>query len=288
MVSLAIVPRIPERPADLIRVAVPRLNKCDHIEEYLRQIDARDYDVTWARVTETKVLTCAEWNQLMHGLLEDREWLAGKGGCSSWAFDADDDRDFFKLTEAEREIWKKHSFLYVVAVQCAGQTLYIDPEGYNYARYLAFPAAGIPEGKTREQLRKEEAEREQARKLEELKQRIANPPEVPETHGLRFLWNGVKHNGGQLFKASYSMGTLTNYPENTITVYAEDYHRFPVEVSRWFHVENHTDSQSDYFDDDKFRACPNHPLYGLIKAALDAQEAHHAKRLAKRFERKGY
>lgn len=78
---------VPMRPADLIRVAVPRLNKCNHIEEYLKQINSRHYDLEWARVTETRTLTVAEWNDLMHGLLTDREWLNGKGGSNTWAFD---------------------------------------------------------------------------------------------------------------------------------------------------------------------------------------------------------
>ncbi len=58
------------RPAGLIRVAMPRLNKCDWIEEYLKQIPSRDYDVQWAEVTETVVLSVADWNAFMRGELE--------------------------------------------------------------------------------------------------------------------------------------------------------------------------------------------------------------------------
>lgn len=100
MATLHVVPTLPARPIHLIQVAVPRLNKCDWIEEYLKQLETRDYDMTWAQVEETKVLTCAEWNALMRGLLEDREWLSGKGGASSWAFDFGETRDgWLKLSE---------------------------------------------------------------------------------------------------------------------------------------------------------------------------------------------
>jgi hypothetical protein len=287
MASLFMVPTEAPRPTHLIRVAVPRLNKCDRIEEYLKQIEARDYDLEWAQVDETKVLSCAEWNDVMRGFLTDREWLAGKGGTSSWSFEDSEDLEFFKLTEEQRAQWKRTAYIHVVAIQCGGQTIYIDPQGYNYARYVAFPADGMPEGMTREQRAIERAKAEQAKRDAELAARIANPPTVPADHGLRFLWNGIKHNGGNLVKCHYSIGTLTKYPEGTITIYARD-HRFPAEMTRYFHVENNTDIQSDYFDDDKMRVCPNHPLHADIKTAFEAQEAHHSKRLQKRMERKGY
>jgi hypothetical protein len=265
-------------------VAVPRLNKNDHISQYLTQLETREYDLSWARVTETVSLNCKEWNEFVTGLLTDREWLAGKGGTCSWSFADDEDLEFFKLTEEQQTQWKRTAFMLVIAVIApSGQTIYVDPQGYNYARYLAFPAAELPEGKTREELRREREKAEQLERVEKLKQRIATPPEVPADHGLRFLWNGIKYNGlPDLFSASYSMGTLHHYPEGTITVYARDYKRFPVGIARYFHIENETEYQSDYFDDDKFRVCANHALYALVKAAFDAQESHHERRMAKR------
>ncbi len=288
MTSLAIVPRMTdrERPADLIRVAVPRLNENDSIGEYLSQLETRDYDVSWARVMETKVLTCAEWNELMQGLLTDRDWLAGKGGCSSWAFADDDDREFFKLSSAEQDEWRRTSYLHVIAVQCGGKTIYIDPQGYNYARYVAFAADGMEEGKTREELRRERAKTEsvrlQAEKLARIKNQIENPPAIPANHGLKFLWNGIKVKG-ELYRSWYSIGNLVSpWPSDTISVSARDYHSFPAEVRACFDVENNTDMQSDYFDSDRLRICSTHPLYSLAKEAHDAAEAHHARRMAKR------
>lgn len=277
-----------ERPADLIRVAVPRLNKCDWIEEYLKQLEAHDYDITWARVEETKVLSCADWNAFMHGLLTDREWLAGRGGASSWAFgDIEDRRDWCQLTEAEQDLWRKTSYLHVVAVQCAGQTVYVNPEGYNYARYMAFAAHDLPEGKSREELRREEMKRAAEQRLAETKERIANPPEVPADQGLRFLWNGVKING-TLTRCYYSMGNLVEpWPAETITVWCKGYGRLPEAIAKYFDVENNSDSQSDYFEEDRIRVCPNHPLYGLVKAAWQAQQIHEDKRLAKRAQKWG-
>lgn len=288
MATLAIVPRIEtaERPADLARVAVPRLNKCDWIEEYTKQLETRDYDLEWARVEETRVLSCKEWNELMRGLLTDRDWLAGKGGTSSWT-GPNDGREWFKLSESEQAQWKRGAFIHVIAVQCAGQTIYIDPQGYNYARYVAFAALGLPEGKTRAELERERAKAEADKRMAAKLEQIANPPTVPEDHGLRFLWNGIKAEG-KLTRCYYSFGNLSEpWPAETITVYARDYSRFPGAVSQCFHVEDNSDPQSDYFDDAKLRVCPNHPLYALVKAAWEAQKLHDDKRAAKRAQKWG-
>lgn len=276
---LQLVPRDTPRPAHLIRVAVPRLNKQDQIGEYLAQLTARDYDLEWAQVDETKALSCADWNALMNSLLEDREWLAGKGGTSSW--NSHDGRDWLTLSPAEQEQWKRGAFIHVVAVQCAGQTVYLDPQGYDYARYVAFAADGLPEGLTRQERERERVKAEQAKISADRAIRIANPPAVPADHGLRFLWNGIKV-AGKLYRAWYSLGNTHHYPEGTITISARDYISFPPEVAACFHVENNTDSQSDYFDSDRLRICQNHPLYGLALIGLTAHDAHFSKLSAKR------
>lgn len=119
--SLHLVTTTP-RPAHLIRVAVPRLNKCDHISEYLPQMESRDYDLEWAEVTETRRLTCAEWDALMTGLLTDRGWLAGKGGTRSW-----------DGTQAGAYL------LVVAAVAPTGTTVYIDPQGLQLRAVSGLP-----------------------------------------------------------------------------------------------------------------------------------------------------
>ena len=224
----------------------------------------------------------------MRGFLTDRDWLAGKGGCSSWGFADDDEREWFQLSESEQKLYRDTAFSYVIKVVCAGSALYIDPQGYNYARYVAFELAAAPQPeRSREEIRREEMKSAAARRLEETKQRIANPPTVPDDHGLRFLWNGIKSEG-KLNRAYYSIGNLVEpWPAETITVWARDYNRFPGAVTRYFDVENNTDSQSDYFEEDRLRVCPNHPLYAVVKAALDAQKIHEDKRAAKRAQKWG-
>lgn len=275
--------RLPERPAHLIRVAVPRLNKCDHISEYLKQIDARDYDLEWAEVAETQVLTPADWNAFMSSLLTDRDWLAGKGGTGTWA-DVPN-VSFFSLTAEQQDAYKRCAFLSVVAVTCGGRTVYVDPQGYEYARYMAFAADGLPEPLSREELRRA---REQKQVADTRAARIAavvNPAPVPADHGLRFFWNGIKAADGKLQKCHYSLGLNADWPAETISIYARDYCHFNNAVQRCFVVTNDSDTQSDYFADDTIRVGPAHDLYAAVRAAYEAQEAHYKRERDKREQR---
>jgi hypothetical protein len=43
-------------------------------------------------------------------------------------------------------------------------------------------------------------------------------------------------------------------------------------------VQNDTDTQVDYFDNDHIRVIPSHPLYAAVKAAHDANAERNAKR----------
>ena len=98
---------------------------------------------------------------------------------------------------------------------------------------------------------------------------------------LKFFYNGIKSNGGKLQKAHYTVGNLgERYPENTITIYARDYSRFCADVRANFTVHNDTDSMTDYFDSDRIRVTPDHPLYAQVMVAVQAQEAHSKKRQA--------
>ena len=92
----------------------------------------------------------------------------------------------------------------------------------------------------------------------------------------KFFWNGIKGSDGKLQKAFYSDGQLTNFPAGTLTIYAKDYRRFYGDVAAAFAVENDSDSMTDYFEDDRIRVLPSHPLYPQVLAALKARAARYA------------
>lgn len=99
---------------------------------------------------------------------------------------------------------------------------------------------------------------------------------------LKFYWNGIKQDGGKIQRCFYSDGQLARHPEGTITIYGRDYTGFSPELQDAFKVENDTDIMTDYFENDRIRVEPSHPLYGQVSAALQASKEHNAKIYAKR------
>lgn len=102
---------------------------------------------------------------------------------------------------------------------------------------------------------------------------------------LKFLWNGIKANGGKIQRASYLIGGLIGHAEGTITIYAKSYRGFSAEVHEAFTVLNDSDSMTDYFETDRIRVTPDHSLYAQVLKAAQAWQAHADKMSAKREER---
>jgi hypothetical protein len=97
---------------------------------------------------------------------------------------------------------------------------------------------------------------------------------------LKFFYNGLK-DGGKLQKASYSTGPYTpesGLPDETITITARDYMRFSAGIQVAFVVVNQTDTMTDFFDKDRIRVRPSHPLYSEVKRAYNSQQAKRAAR----------
>ena len=106
---------------------------------------------------------------------------------------------------------------------------------------------------------------------------------------VRFFYNGLKTmDHRKLQKAFYSLQNHDggNYPRGTVTVYGRNYSRFTADVRNAFTVKNDTDSQTDYFEQDRFNVPPSHPFYSLVLAGYEAQQAYRgrtdARRAAKR------
>ena len=100
---------------------------------------------------------------------------------------------------------------------------------------------------------------------------------------LRFYWNGIKGVSGILQKVTYSKGHYTpesGLCENTITIYKRDHTPFSAEVRAWFTIQNDSDGMTDYFETDRIRVSPDHPLYQQVNQAFEAREAHYEKRFA--------
>jgi hypothetical protein len=142
---------VPEAPTDVAIEEVdcevledakfPRLNKQSHIEEYTSQLDnPDDYYAQQAKVTHIARLTNEQYDALVNGnLMTSLEWLAGKGGSGSTA-DLRDVNSWDEYTEEEQDEWRAGAYnLSIKVIAPDRQTIYIDPQGHNYARYVGFP-----------------------------------------------------------------------------------------------------------------------------------------------------
>jgi hypothetical protein len=106
---------------------------------------------------------------------------------------------------------------------------------------------------------------------------------------LRFFYNGIKAADGKLQRCWYSDAQLRSHPAGTITIYGRG--RFSKDVAAEFIVENNTEMQTDYFEDDRIRVEPDHPLYAEVAAALAKQQEHrdrHVANVGRRLTRNAY
>lgn len=87
---------------------------------------------------------------------------------------------------------------------------------------------------------------------------------------LQFYYNGIKdEKGAKLQKASYSFSIFNQI----ITIHGKNYQDFSVKVHEAFKVENDTDAMVDYFQNDRIRVEPSHPLYNEVFKAWEKQVA---------------
>ncbi len=98
---------------------------------------------------------------------------------------------------------------------------------------------------------------------------------------MKFFYNGIKGSDGKLQGCSYSYGPYVNLPENCITIYGKKYRDFSAEVREAFTIENNSDCQTDYFENDRIRVMPSHPLYEQVKEAMLKHKAHNDVRFQK-------
>jgi len=80
--------------------------------------------------------TIEAFNDFCGLFLDDFEWLEGMGGTSSEDVRLSDYDQYLKLTADQRESVHFYSTNCVGVYVCGKLTLVIDPQGYNYARYV--------------------------------------------------------------------------------------------------------------------------------------------------------
>lgn len=99
---------------------------------------------------------------------------------------------------------------------------------------------------------------------------------------IKILQNGVKWDGGYT-PCFYSMGNTCNHSDKCITIYARDYKHLPAGLGA---IENDTDTQTDYFDEDKVCLEPSDKYYKEALIAYNKRTLADAKRYLKHDEKR--
>lgn len=99
---------------------------------------------------------------------------------------------------------------------------------------------------------------------------------------LKFFYNGIKAADGKLQKCYYSTANWINKPQDMIRIYGKNYKSFSAEVQAAFKVEDGSDMQSDYFENEHIDVLPTHPLYGEVLKALMAGKERNTRLAASR------
>lgn len=99
---------------------------------------------------------------------------------------------------------------------------------------------------------------------------------------IKVLLNGIRADG-KYIPCSYSKGASTRYPAETITVYAVKYcGRLPMELN----PENNSEIMTDYFETDRARILPDHPLWPEFNKRFEEKQEKNKKKYAEKYGRK--
>lgn len=85
-----------------------RLNKRCTLKDYKQEVESGEFYTEKVKVTEMVTANQKEWKQLTTTFMNDNALWAGKGGTNS-TFETDKE-DFFQLTEAEQDAWRKGAY----------------------------------------------------------------------------------------------------------------------------------------------------------------------------------
>lgn len=181
------------------------------------------------------------------------------------------DGEMLTITMEDGRRWKEHLHDFQRGLNHQLRAIYVLNKQFHGAPYLA-------------QL---EAAHQLKTANDKAAAQVANAARTAEQAALvgkvRFMAYYVT-DGQHKAKVHYSHGKLCNDSRDCVTLYAQGYGS---ELSPIFgrSSENHTDTQTDYFDKDKVRIFDDSPLYPAALARAQANDAKREARYAKRYAR---
>lgn len=127
---------IDRKNVEVVECKFPSLNKCQRLDEYIEQLD--DTKMYRAAINRVVQLTNEDYDLWTNDLLDDQEWLAKMGGSDSTA-PLREVENWYNYTEAEQKLWLAEAYNLAVLVYAPNRpAILVDPQGYDYARYVGF------------------------------------------------------------------------------------------------------------------------------------------------------
>jgi hypothetical protein len=115
------------------------MNKLSTLDEYIDECKKGNCNLQPCLVEGVVTMSAAVYDTYCQYLMHDFPWFAGKGGSGSTA-KLREVAEWCDYTEEERYLWRSHSYdkciLVIVEGDDSRTPLLIDPQGYNYARYV--------------------------------------------------------------------------------------------------------------------------------------------------------
>ena len=122
---------------------IPKARKLDHLSQYYEYFIESGASLGVVHVQRVVELDRMEWLKFTQSLLDDRDFLEGMGGTNSDYVSRHDNLDDLLQDKPEFERWKAQAYDKVVEVSHDSGfetfTIFIDPQGYDYARYVLWP-----------------------------------------------------------------------------------------------------------------------------------------------------
>jgi len=148
-----------------------RLNKNEHIEDYIDGIASGAYDHEKVLVIKKVTLSNEDYESFTHDFMSNHDFIAGLGGHNSTYEPDREIENFYEMTEEEQELYRLEMYRECVKVFNAdGEFVFIDPQGYDYARYVGLPSIDTEAIKTAREKRIAVEKAEELAKIEKEKE----------------------------------------------------------------------------------------------------------------------
>lgn len=113
------------------------VRKVNNLQELEEDIASGNFDLDTYKVDQVVTVTPEELKALEDDMMQDNEFLSGKGGTGS-TFDLDREVEhIWELTAEEMEQFDAGAYRICVIYTDGSSAYAIDSQGYNYARYIA-------------------------------------------------------------------------------------------------------------------------------------------------------